>query len=98
MEKPSFTRDQLIPSSVASKNFGKVRLLAKARPQYITDNGIVDTVVIGYDQFEQLYERLQELEGREEARVLETRLERLEKHPETAVSWREVRRTGKDVD
>ncbi|RIV18029.1 type II toxin-antitoxin system Phd/YefM family antitoxin [Alicyclobacillaceae bacterium I2511] len=95
VDKPTFTRDQLIPSAVASKNFGKVRKLAQSSPQYITDNGVVDTVVMGYEQFESMYQRLRELEEREEARLLESRLERLEKNPETAVPWRKVQRTGR---
>jgi hypothetical protein len=95
MDKPRFTRDQLIPSSVASKNFGKVRKQVQERTQFISDNGVVDTVVMGYDQFERMYRRLRELEEREEARILETRIDRLEKHPETAIPWRKVRRTGR---
>lgn len=93
MEKPSFTRDQLIPSSVASKNFGKVRRQAQKIPQFISDNGVVDTVVMGYNQFETMYRRLHELEEKEETRVLEARIERLELYPETAVPWRKIRRT-----
>lgn len=96
VDKPSFTTDQLIPSSVASKSFGKIRKQAQISPQYITDNGIVDTVVLGYAQFEKMYGRLRELEEKEEARLLEERIERLEKHPETAISWRKMRRTGRN--
>lgn len=93
MNKPTFTRDQLIPSSIASKNFGKVRKQARDIPQFISENGIVDTVVMGYDQFESMYQRLRELEEREEVRIFEARIERLETHPETAIPWRKVRRT-----
>lgn len=95
MDKPRFTRDQLIPSSVASKNFGAVRKQAQSNPQFISDNGVVDTVVMGYDQFEQMYQRLRELEEKEEARILEARINRLEKHPEKAIPWRKVQRTGR---
>lgn len=95
MDKPSFTRDQLVPSSIASKNFGKVRKQARQIPQFISENGVVDTVVMGYDQFEKMYQRLYELEEKEEARILESRIEHLEKHPETAIPWRKVRRTGR---
>lgn len=95
VDKPTFTRDQLIPSAVASKNFGKIRKQAQLSPQYITDNGVVDTVVMGYEQFESMYQRLRELEEREEARLLESRIERLEKNPETAVPWRKVQRTSR---
>ncbi|MCL6443670.1 MAG: hypothetical protein K6T83_09480 [Alicyclobacillus sp.] len=95
MDKPLFTRDQLIPSSVASKNFGQVRKRAKELPQFISENGTVDTVVLDYDQYEKMYQRLRELEEKEEARILESRIERLEQHPETAIPWRGVRRTGR---
>jgi len=50
---------------------------------------------MGYDQFEKMYQRLYELEEKEEARILEARIERLEKYPETAIPWRKVRRTGR---
>lgn len=95
LDKPHFTRDQLVPSSVASKSFGAIRKRARDNPQFISDNGVVDTVVMGYDQYERMYQRLRELEEREEARVLEERIERLELHPETAIPWRGVRRTGR---
>lgn len=95
MDKPTFTTDQLIPSSVASKNFGKIRKQAQVSPQYISDNGIVDTVILGYDQFEDMYRRLREFEEREESRILEFRMKRLEEHPETAIPWRKVKRTGR---
>lgn len=95
MDKPHFTRDQLIPSSVASKNFGKVRKRAKEVPQFISENGVVDTVVIDYDQYERMYQRLRELEEKEEARILEARIKRLEENPETAIPWRKVKRTGR---
>ncbi len=94
MDKPSFTRDQLIPSSVASKKFGQVRQKAKVVPQFISENGIVDTVVMDYSQYELMFQRLHELEEKEEARLLENRIERLEKHPETAIPWRRIRRTS----
>ena len=93
MDKPSFTTDQIIPSAVASKHFGEIRKKAQVRPQFISENGKVSTVVLSYVQYENMYQHLLELEEREEARILEGRIERLEKHPETAIPWRNVRRT-----
>ena len=93
MGKPSFTTDQIIPSAVASKHFGEIRKKAQVRPQFISENGKVSTVVLSYVQYENMYQHLLELEEREEARILEGRIERLEKHPETAIPWRNVRRT-----
>lgn len=76
MEKPSFTADQLISASNAAKNFGELRKKAKNLPQFITDNGEVDTVVVGYDYFEKMYARLKELEAKEEAFILQERMNR----------------------
>ena len=93
MNQPSFTRDQIIPSSVASKQFGMVRKQAQEQPQFISDNGKVSTVVMSYGQYEMMYRHVLELEEREETRIVGDRLDRLEKHPETAIPWRSVRRT-----
>ena len=93
MKKPTFNADQLVPASTAAKTFGAIRKKAKVLPQFITDNGEVDTVVLEYKYFEDMYGRLQELEEKEEERVLLERIERLEEDPSAAVSWRSVRRT-----
>lgn len=93
--KPSITKDQIVQSSVASKKFGEYRRKAKTNPIYISDNGNIDTVLLAYDQFEKMYERLAELEAKEEAMVLTQRIDNLEKNPSSAVSWRNVRRSGK---
>lgn len=96
MGKPSFTQDQMVKSSDASKHFGEVRKHAKEQPILIMDNGKWDTVILGYPQYEKLYQRLLELEERYEASVLESRIERLERHPESAVPWRQVKRSRGD--
>ena len=44
---------------------------------------------------EQMYERLVELEEKEEAGILIERLTRLEQNPQLAVPWETVRRSGK---
>lgn len=93
--KPSITKDQIVQSSVASKKFGEYRRKAKLNPIYISDNGNIDTVLLAYDQFEKMYERLSELEAKEEAMILTQRIDNLEKNPSSAVSWRDVRRSGK---
>lgn len=62
------------------------------RPQYITKDGNVDTVLIGYELFEEMYERLMQLEKDEEERVLLSRMERLDRDPSLAVPWKTVRR------
>ncbi|WP_274648858.1 type II toxin-antitoxin system Phd/YefM family antitoxin [Paenibacillus humicola] len=92
MAKPTFDVDQLITSSDAAKRFGELRKRAKDLPQYITDNGAVDSVLIGYDLFEQMYDRLTRLEQEEERRILLERMDRIERSPESAKSWKAVRR------
>ena len=93
--KPSITKDQIVKSSIASRNFGEYRKKAKINPIYISDNGTIETVMLDYNYFEQMYQRLSELEELEETRILSERGERLEKDPSLAVSWKDVRRTGK---
>ncbi|MFM9278606.1 type II toxin-antitoxin system Phd/YefM family antitoxin [Paenibacillus jiagnxiensis] len=96
MAKPKFDVDQMISSSEASKKFGELRKKAQQLPQYITDNGTVETVLIGYKMFEQLYDRLTQLEEQEEERILLERIESLERNPASAKSWKEIRRTSKN--
>lgn len=91
MEKPAFTVDQLVPASQAAKNFGELRKKAREKPIAITDNGGVDTIVIGYEYFEQMYARLMELEQQNEKRVLSVRIARLDKDPSLAIPWRTIR-------
>ncbi|WP_438348935.1 hypothetical protein ACP8HI_25690 [Paenibacillus sp. FA6] len=92
MTKPTFTADQLVSSSVASKKFGELRKKAKQLPQFITENGTVDTVLLGYDYYEQLFERLSQLEEQEEQRILNERIDRMDRNPAAAKTWKEIRR------
>lgn len=96
MEKLTFTKEQLITASMASKQFGELRKKAKMHPMFITDNGDVDTVIVGYEYFEQMFRRLKELEQLEEEKILAERIDRLEKNPSAGVPWRSVRRSGRD--
>lgn len=93
-EKPRFNRDQIISSSEAAKKFGELRKKAKTIPQFITDNGTVDTVVMNYEYYEKMYMRLQELEEIEETAILSERMERLENNPGVSIPWKSVRRSG----
>ncbi|MCY6485434.1 hypothetical protein OW763_13955 [Clostridium aestuarii] len=68
MTKPSITKDQMVKSSEAAKRFGTIRKRAKDQPLYITDNGNIDSVLLGYEYFEKMYKRLMELEEKEEER------------------------------
>ncbi len=96
MPKPRFTRDQLITSSFATRHFGQIRVHARKEPLVVMDNGRLDTVILGYAQYEQLVGRWLELEQIYEAGVLEGRIKRLQKSPDVAIPWRQVRRSGPD--
>lgn len=92
MQKPAFTVDQLVSSTQAVKNFGELRRRAKAKPIAITDNGDVDTIIVGYSYFEKMYARLMELEDKEEDRILGERIDRLDKDPQAGIPWRSFKK------
>jgi hypothetical protein len=48
--------------------------------------------LVGYGYYEQLFERLSQLEAQEEIRILNERIDRLDKNPASAKSWNEIRR------
>lgn len=91
-KKPSFTNEQLTSAGNAAKKFGQIRKRAKQEPQFIMDNGTVDSVILDYKYFEEIYERLMVLEEAEETRILTERMKRLDDQPESAVSWESIRR------
>ena len=95
MEKPKFDQDQVITSTDISRKFSTIRKQAKEKPLVVTDNGRFDTVILNYQLYEDMYSRLTELEEQNEFHILSERLERLEKNPETGVSWRSIRRSSK---
>ena len=55
MEKPQFTKDQVVPATFASKSFATVRKRAKIEPQFIFDHNAVDAVLIDYDSYAAMY-------------------------------------------
>lgn len=90
--KLKITKDQIVKSSVVSKKLGQYRKKAKENPIYISDNGNIDTVIVSYEQFEKMYERLVELEGKEEEKILLDRINQVEKYPELSGKWKDIRR------
>ncbi|OAA90771.1 Phd_YefM [Clostridium ljungdahlii] len=86
------TKEQIVKSSIVSKSLGQYRKKAKENPIYISDNGNIDTVILSYDQFEKMYERLMELEQKEEERILNDRIRQVEEHPELSAKWKDIRR------
>lgn len=86
-----FGRDQLVNTATISRQFSKVKLLAKVKPLFITDNGNVDSVLLSYEAYEQLLNRIHELESE----VLDQRSSNAEEKPEKLVDFNEVRRSAK---
>lgn len=87
-----FSRDQLVNTATISRHFSKVKLLAKVKPLFITDNGNVDTVLLSYEAYEDMYNRLCRLEEE----VLEYRAEEAERQPDSLVDWKTVRRSSRE--
>ena len=87
-EKPSVHNVPTHSAPEAAKRFGAILKQAKERPQYITVNGHITAVVMDYQNYEDMYMRLQELEDQ----IIEKRIDDLENHPEAAVSWRSIRK------
>lgn len=83
-----FGRDQLVNTATISRHFSKVKQLAKHKPLFITDNGNVDLVMLSYETYEQMYNRLRELEEE----ILEYRAEEAEREPDSLIDWRTNRR------
>lgn len=61
-------------------------------PQFITDNGNIDSVLMGYEYYLKMYQRLIELEAKEDTRVLSERIDRLENDSTQGIPWRSIRR------
>ncbi len=69
-----FSRDQIVSSSQASKNFGQVRRDAAERPQFVSGRSGIDTVVVGFEEFEALCLELDDLRNRDYHARIEERL------------------------
>lgn len=61
--KLTFSRDQVVSASRASKNFGEMRRRARQNPLYVSDrNDGIDTVIVSYDEFEEMALELSRLQ------------------------------------
>jgi PHD/YefM family antitoxin component YafN of YafNO toxin-antitoxin module len=61
-KKLVFSRDQVLTSTQASKNFGEARRRARHEPQFVSDrNSGIDTVIVDFDEFEAMVVELEEL-------------------------------------
>src|SRR5581483_5860716 len=61
MDKPRFNVDQVNSATYASKRFGDIRKKAKELPQFISENNCIDSVVLDYKVYEEMYAELQAL-------------------------------------
>ena len=70
--KLTFSREQVISSTQASKNFGECRRRARREPLFVTDrNASIETVIVDYDEFEAMaveLERLRQVVSRNRSR------------------------------
>lgn len=57
----SFTRDQIVTSSEASKRFGEVRKRAAKQPVFVSDRSGINTVIVDFDLFEKMTMELEAL-------------------------------------
>jgi hypothetical protein len=92
VEKFYIATDQMIPATEVAKQFKAVRDKAKLEPQYILDRSTIDSVLVGFELFQKLVERLQELEEENLMLTVANRLEEYEKDPSVGIPWSQIRR------
>ena len=88
MEKPLMIKDQLISATDVARNFAKVKELAKVEPVYVLDHQEVALVILSYQDFENMYLRLQELEDE----VILARSTEIKRDTSKAVPWRKIKK------
>ncbi|MGD9155556.1 MAG: hypothetical protein PVG90_08640 [Bacillota bacterium] len=92
MDKPAFSKEQMIPATEISRNFKAVRQKAQKAPLAIFERNGLSSVLLNYDQYEKIYEYVQELEDEiVELKALQS-LAQIKEDPSCAIPWRSVRR------
>ena len=61
MSKPVFGRDQIVSATTVSKKFPEIRKRAKRMPQFVSDHNEIDTVILDYQAYEDMYSELNQL-------------------------------------
>ncbi len=56
--KPVFSRDQIVSATTVSKKFSEVRKRAKVTPIFVSDRNEIDTVIMDYVTYENMYVEL----------------------------------------
>ena len=74
LEKPVFTKDQVVSATEASKSLSAIRTRAKRAPPFIADHNDIDTVIIDYAAYEEMYGALQYLRELEINRIAADRV------------------------
>lgn len=74
LEKPTFTRDQIVSATVASKEFSALRKRARTSPQYISGRNGIDSVLLDYETYERMYGELQYFRELELGRIAAERV------------------------
>ena len=74
LEKPVFTKDQVVSATEASKSLSAIRKRAKRAPQFIADHNDIDTMIIDYAAYEEMYGALQYLHELEINRIAADRV------------------------
>ena len=86
-KKLVFGRDQVVTSTQASKNFGEVRRRARKGPLFVSDrNDGIDTVIVGYDEFEAMAVELQQLREERLYAVAAARVAEMDANPDREMS------------
>ncbi len=84
--KLTFSREQVISSTQASKNFGECRRRARREPLFVTDrNASIETVIVDYDEFEAMAVELERLRHERLYATAAERLAEVDASPDEAV-------------
>lgn len=90
MDKPQFSVDQVTSASNAAKKFAEVRRNAKKKPQFITQNNSVDSVIQSYEAYEKMYMELESLRDLFFNLQLSDRIQKADANPENRFTIKEV--------
>lgn len=63
--KPTFGKDQIVSATFVCKKFSEIRKRAKDAPLFISDRNEIDTVILDYQTYENMYAELEYLRERQ---------------------------------
>ena len=81
MSKPTFGKDQIVSATTVSKKFSEVRRRAKDMPQFVSDHNEIDTVILNYQMYEQMYAELEYLREQQFYATAEERIRKGDADP-----------------